>query len=414
MKNFAAKYFERVNTFDSVINTVPKNDLKIIVVIPVFNEPEVDKTLISLMGNIFSEFTAKILFVINSAENTDSKIKKQNILSIELLKRTFKFNSNKNLSIEIIHFPDLPQKMSGVGVARKIGMDEALRIFSALNNPDGIIVSLDADTVTETNYLQEIFNFYSKNLKIHAANINFAHPTSGNEFSKEIYDAIKIYEIDLRYYVEALKFIGFPYSFHTIGSTISCKAKIYAQQGGMVTNQSGEDFYFLQKIIPVSNFSEITKTTVYPSPREANRVIFGTGIAVGEIINEYNFDYPAYKFSSFRILKQFFDKIEFLYNTEISLEKIKVDNILKEYLLKNNFYAKIKEIKNNTKEFDAFRKRFFNWFNAFRIVKFLNFYHEKYTKKGSTMFEANNLLKQINMPTSENPDELLEILRKLQ
>ncbi|NSW95406.1 MAG: hypothetical protein HPY62_11930 [Bacteroidales bacterium] len=37
--------------------------------------------------------------------------------------------------------------------------------------------------------------------------------------------------------------------------------------------------------------------------------------------------------------------------------------------------AKISEIRNNTASPNTFRKRFFEWFNMFRIVKYLNFVH---------------------------------------
>ena len=40
----------------------------------------------------------------------------------------------------------------GVGLARKTGMDEAVRRFDIINNPEGVILSLDADCTVEHNY----------------------------------------------------------------------------------------------------------------------------------------------------------------------------------------------------------------------------------------------------------------------
>ncbi len=37
--------------------------------------------------------------------------------------------------------------------------------------------------------------------------------------------------------------------------------------------------------------------------------------------------------------------------------------------------AKIREIKTNTSGIQSFRKRFFGWFNMFKIVKYLNSVH---------------------------------------
>ena len=39
------------------------------------------------------------------------------------------------------------------------------------------------------------------------------------------------------------------------------------------------------------------------------------------------------------------------------------------------------EIKNNTSGIVSFKKRFFGWFNMFRIVKYLNFVHSDFFEK---------------------------------
>ncbi len=411
MLYFADRYFERVNTFEVEINKEIDKNLSLIVVIPTFNEPEIVKTLQSLLKNKFSGFSVEIIFVVNSAENSSDTIKNQNLISINQLEQEFEQNTNPNLHQTILHFPNLPEKKSGVGVARKIGMDTALTLFQKLNKPNGIIVSLDADTLVESNYFQAIYNHFAKN-KTQAANIAFAHPTSGTDFDENIYQAITIYELYLRYYYQALKYCGFPYFYHTIGSAFCCTAQIYAKQGGMVLNQSGEDFYFLQKIIPVSNFSEIKTTTVFPSPRITDRVVFGTGIAVKQIIEEYKLDFPVYNFNVFDILKDFFDKLEFIYDNK---DTYQTDNKeLNQFLKENNFKEKVEEIKNNVSNFKTFKARFFNWFSAFRVIKFLNFCHNNNYKKSSVVTESQTLLKKININSKSDIKSLLKTYRNIQ
>ncbi|MBN2894093.1 MAG: glycosyltransferase [Bacteroidales bacterium] len=414
MKNFSGKYFERVNNFEQCIFSHSSPDLAVIVVIPVFNEPNVDKTLLSLILNSFSGFSTEIIFVVNSSENSPNSAKKENLKSIDKLNSDFQENKNEKLGLHVLHFQDLEEKKSGVGVARKIGMDEALRRFISINNPQGIIVSLDADTIVEKNYLQSIFDTFNQNKNTQAANIYFEHPTNGYEFPDEIYKAITVYEIYLRYYIEALRYTGFPYAFHTIGSAFCCTAKIYAEQGGMVTNQSGEDFYFLQKIIPVSNFKEISTTTVYPSPRITDRVIFGTGVAVNQIINEYGFDFPTYKFEAFLNLKLLFEQLENLFESNIEISNLNLHKSLETFLISNKFKENLNEIKRNTKNYSNFKNRFFKWFNAFRIIKYLNFAHENYCQKSSAIAEASELLKLLNHKTPNETISLLNIYRKIQ
>ena len=44
----------------------------------------------------------------------------------------------------------------GVGLARKTGMDEAVRRFNQIERPDGVILNLDADCQVEKNYFVSV------------------------------------------------------------------------------------------------------------------------------------------------------------------------------------------------------------------------------------------------------------------
>ncbi|MBN2663001.1 MAG: hypothetical protein JXR68_05075, partial [Bacteroidales bacterium] len=351
--------------------------------------------------------------VVNSSVSSSQEVKYQNNKTIIEINEFTKINKNHNIEVKVIEALNLPEKSAGPGLARKIGMDLALKYFNSINLSSGIIVSLDADTTTQNNYFQAINDFFKQNYKIEAANIRFEHPTQGAKFSAETYRAIIIYELYLRYYIQALRHIKFPHAYHTIGSAFAVKADVYAKQGGMVLNKSGEDFYFLHKIIPNGNFGIINNTCVFPSPRITNRVIFGTGIAVEQIINKYNFIYPAYSLKSFLILKDFFDTIDILYEYNFKNVAKNLDEILSDFLFNNDIENVLTEIKQNTKNKENFIKRFFNWFNGFRVIKFLNHYH-LYHKKENVYLEANKLIKILNYTEFNNEKELLMIYRKIQ
>lgn len=410
---FADNYFTKVKNYvkDYNLNLIKKYNL--IVVIPTYNEPDFLVCLRSLYANIFHDFNVLLLIIVNSPVLSSQHIVEQNKKTIEEINNFTNTHHHQNLDIEIIRARNLPKKISGPGLARKIGMDLALQYFNSVNLTSGIIVSLDADTTMQPNYFQVINDFFKKNDKIEAANIKFEHPTKGEIFSEQTYRAITIYELYLRYYVQALRYIKFPHAYHTIGSAFAVRADIYAKQGGMVLNKSGEDFYFLHKIIPNGKFGVIKNTCVFPSPRITNRVIFGTGIAVEQIINKYNFSYPAYTLNSFLILKDFFEKIEKLYQPNFEITDIELNAILYDFLIKNNIPKVIAEIKQNTKNIENFKKRFFYWFNGFRVIKFLNFYHLQ-TKKENIIIEANKLLKLLNYNNIEKEGELLEKYKELQ
>src|SRR5262249_26021974 len=160
-----------------------------------------------------------------------------------------------------------------------IGMDEALRRFDAVERPGGVIVGFDADCRCERNYLTAIERHFERNSNSPGCSIYFEHPLNG-PLEPAIYEAIAEYELHLRYYVQALRFGGFPHAFHTIGSSMAVRAGVYRKQGGMNKRKAGEDFYFLHKIIPLGGFTNLVETRVIPSPRASDRVPFGTGKAV--------------------------------------------------------------------------------------------------------------------------------------
>jgi len=163
----------------------------------------------------------------------------------------------------------------GVGTARKLGMDRAL---SLLAQAGGIIVSLDADTRVEANYLASIQRQF-REVGQSAAVIAYAHDFPAAEGLRE---AVVSYELYLRYHELGLCFAGSPYAFHTIGSATACTAGAYAAAGGMNQREAGEDFYFLQELAKTGRVSRITDTTVRPSARASHRVPFGTGAYIAK------------------------------------------------------------------------------------------------------------------------------------
>jgi hypothetical protein len=60
---------------------------------------------------------------------------------------------------------EMPQNLGGVGMARKIGMDMALRLLKKSSTPRNLILSLDADTLVQNNYLSAINNYFTQKVK---------------------------------------------------------------------------------------------------------------------------------------------------------------------------------------------------------------------------------------------------------
>jgi len=404
-------YLERQNGFARGITKNPSSKLKYCIVIPCYNEPTLMDTVKSIKNGIPISHDTEIIVVVNSPEGADNKSIRQNEITIDQIKKWQLENNTQNLSLYYLNKSETPYKLAGAGLARKTGMDEAINRFRMVKNPDGVIISLDADTICSKNYLWQIDQFYTQYPNANGCSINFEHQLSDIGDNK-LREAIAQYELYLRYYVESLRMTGFPFSFHTVGSCFTVKANAYCKQGGMNTRQAGEDFYFLQKLFYLENYYELNSAFVYPSARISDRVVFGTGPAIqkiywnGEPLNVYCLD-------SFLIFKDFFEiVIGYYYNPKNCL--IQIENLPKVFRVYiNNFKTKdkLEEIKRNVNSPENFTKRFFRTFNNFFVVKGLNYMHLHEFDKKPIASAVNDLFKMKGEKHVAPTLSILEILR---
>ena len=370
-------YLQQRVLYPPLISPKPSLNLGIVVVIPAYKEPYLLLSLMSLKRCHLPQSDIEVIVVINDAEGESKEIKEQNIALLEQATRWSQSNSTPRLRFRILYKDDLPNKFAGVGLARKIGMDEACYRFEKINQSNGIIVCFDADSLCEKNYFQAIEAHFNKHPKIAACSIHFEHSLFGAEFEPAIYQAITDYELHLRYFINAQAWAGAPYAFQTIGSAMAIRSNYYQQQGGMNRRKAGEDFYFLHKFISLGKCNNLIATTVIPSPRISDRVPFGTGKAIGDILANDGM-YQTYPPTIFKDLKELFGNIQAFYTSATNWESLLSSDCLKAYLLSQAFEEKIIELKSNTSNLASFTKRFFQWFNAFQLMKFANFARAEY------------------------------------
>lgn len=352
-------YFERYGHPIALLGDfMPLQDTEVIVVIPSFKEAQVDKTVSSLGRCSNPLVGVLVLVVVNEPEQAEDEISSLNDLSEEKL-QTLKTPSWMKLKVVRTV---LPKKKAGVGMARKLGMDEASRLFNKLEK-DGLIICFDADCECEENFLSSVVQAFKQN-QLNGAISFFEHPLVNEEILK--------YELFLRYYIDAERWAGFPYAYQTLGSCMAVKCSVYQKQGGMNQRKAGEDFYFLHKIIPLGGFEEINGTTIYPSARISDRVPFGTGDAIDKISNME--EYLVYHPNSFKDLKELFTQIPKLYKQQ----KVVLPDTITAYHHQNEFEKGLQAALKNSASEKQFRKRFFEWWNAFRCLKFLHFARDHY------------------------------------
>ncbi|MEE8286034.1 MAG: hypothetical protein V3R72_05015, partial [Gammaproteobacteria bacterium] len=127
--------------------------LGVVVVIPCYDEPDVLQTLESLHHCRRPRGAVEVLLIWNASERDHDDLRHRNQAMIERVHAWRGKHDEPRLRFWTLNFPRLPARHAGVGLARKIGMDEAVARFLAAGNPHGIVASLDADCTCDSNYL---------------------------------------------------------------------------------------------------------------------------------------------------------------------------------------------------------------------------------------------------------------------
>ena len=347
------------------------NNHKAFVIIPVYQDFMIFNTLKSINETITpSKINPAIIIVVNHPENSPDKVVKKNKIIFDKLNTL-----TLNYPLYVLTAYDIRKKEAGVGFARKVGMDTASYYFFQNNISDGLLISLDADTLVAQNYFVTIEKHFFTYQECRGISLYYEHLFLNNDL---INKAISQYELYLRYYVTMLRHIDFPFAFHTIGSAFVVRYQDYILQGGMPKKQGGEDFYFLNKIMLGGNYCDLTSTTVYPSARPTQKTPFGTGKTIYTLTKSPDSHLKTYNTEAFYLLKSVFENHIKLFETK-DCENYINNNIenkkVNEFLSGIEFCKHINLILQNTKNKKTFRKAFFTWFNGFKAVKLLNFLH---------------------------------------
>ncbi|HHB78397.1 MAG TPA: hypothetical protein ENK85_04105 [Saprospiraceae bacterium] len=348
-----------------------------IVCLPVLNEPRLIRTLESLaQAKANYPYNVLILILFNHSATADQAVKESNQAAYLHFAQAIRPMVNPRFSIQA-HLLALPKKHAGVGLARKILMDEGVRLFALAENKEGILAAMDGDSTVAPNYFQAIDDFFRRHPKLEAASIHYEHPLPKNERERR---AIIQYELHLRYFVEAQKMAGLPTAYQTIGSSMAVRQSAYQLQGGMNRRKAGEDFYFLQKFARKGTLGNLNETTVYPSARISDRVPFGTGRAMGRLLaSDSTLDTHA--LIIFDQIKLLLDGMPAIWNYTVEqIEQFRqsMPPAVQAFLAENGFLERVLDAQKNTASPAAFLKRFYNWFDGFTMMKYVHFARDHY------------------------------------
>jgi len=400
---FADAYLVRAGLREELIENKPRSTLEIIVTIPVYHESGLERCLDSLFKCDTSGIRGEVIVLVNAPADSPAGILEKNRKTYHDVLTLIRSHPHPDLDCHLLLDHTFSNKEAGVGTARKILMDEAVRRFSSLDRPEGIIASMDADAVVEENYLQTLTGFFRKHHP-DGCSVYFEHPLSGPGYSEDTYRAVMQYELHQRYYLQSVRSTGYPHAFHTVGSCFAVRADIYCKEGGMNRRKGGEDFYFIQKVAQRGNFRECNGTRVVPSPRPSDRVPFGTGPVVKRLLEYPGSPLFSYDPRPFTMLRKLFDEMEMMYSgvdpnhlklfaesrgepsarrSQSSFRKKSQRNplahpsLLLDFLADQEFGEALAEMRKHAASPASFRKRFWRWFNMFRILKFIHFARQR-------------------------------------
>lgn len=368
------------------------NQHQISVIIPIKNEfPDFFSTLESLNQSWLSfcetSFCEKssckkekilVILVVNALKDDNPKVIENNKKLIEALEEAKNQQKYEGLDFFTINLNPpmgfLPEKQ-GVGYARKIGMDYAIFLNCK------ILACLDGDTLVAKNYVEALYQF-SKDVKEKGelfAVTDFFHQKAENQFYQK---AIDSYEGFLKFHSKKLEECGTPFYPVALGPTLVSSNYAYCAVNGMNLKVAGEDFYFLQSLIKLQIAdgkclkTKILDTRVFPSSRISDRVLFGTGSRINELVEDAKnmsqscendkilekISYPYYDEWIYDEFKKFFAEK----NPEVTKLKVFLED---ENFLEN--FSKMK--KNYGKSQNRFEAAFHTWFDGLKIIRGIHF-----------------------------------------
>ena len=412
------EYLRKHQLLPFQITAAPDPGLSLVIAIPARDEPDLVLTLESLRRCDRPAEPVEIVVGLNLSEDSPPDALTRHGHQLATAREIAKRHSAPGYRIHVVDHPALPQRQAGVGLARKLIMDEAVARLCAAGRPEGVIACLDADCVVAPNYVRALANHFEKHPKTPACSIYFEHPLETLADNPRRRRGIVCYELHLRYFVHALRYARFPHAFQTVGSSMAVRCDAYQKVGGMNRRQGAEDFHFLSKMLALGAFSELTSTTVYPAPRISHRVPFGTGRAMAEWAESTDpgrLTYPIVAFDCLRTLCRNVGRLREM--PPCAAREIPwLCPDLRRYLDECGFKKRLEEIQANAALPGKFEKRFFRWVNGLRVVKFLNYMRELGQPQDAVERAAASLLQRagvLNSTPPLDPEALLRIYRDL-
>ena len=258
MKDHAGLYLARYAEPEAGRMRSPARSYRYVLSIPAFDETG------DFLERVLPGGAADLLVIV--VANVPDQVSREDAAlarTRQLLDLAGGFERARNVDVTIVDRVNRPiPRRAGVGLARKIGADIALRWIAERRIEMPVIYSTDADASLPAGYFEAA--------RGEAA--GWVYPFVHTSGDADLARRGLMYELSLRYYVNRLEYAGSPYAFHTVGSCLAIDATSYAKVRGFPRRNAAEDFYLLNKLAKVGWIRRLKGPVIEIEARASTRV----------------------------------------------------------------------------------------------------------------------------------------------
>ena len=264
-----------------------------------------------------------------------------------------------------------------VGLARKLGCDIAWRWQLDGAIASDWICSSDADALLPPDYFRRLEDCPVAAV---AATYPFTHVAGPDA---QYNAATALYELRLHHYVLGLEYAGSPYAHHSLGSCLAVRAQAYARVRGFPRRAGGEDFYLLNKLAKLGPITQLAGECILLQSRSSQRVPFGTGPAVREIVaagalGDAELFYHPTCFAALRAVLastgQLYQRPDNAFRALLCEQGIPhtLAQVCEQTLYGMGWPKALQHCRRQGKTREQYLRHFHQWFDAFRTLKFIH------------------------------------------
>ncbi len=424
MQEVTARYLSRYAEREAREELPIKGRYQQVLIVPAFDEPE--DFLARMFQHLHDDVAATLVIaVLNTPDNaTPGEIQRTHKTLSHLAKavtgksklRFVQLQLASAARLDILLIDRIGNRAiparQGVGLARKIGADIALRLVAEATVERPWLYLSDADVVLPAGY------FCTQRDVLSATTGTVLFPFRHVSDDPAIMFQALLYELHIRYYAWGLGGAGSPYAFPSLGSTITVHAQAYAKVRGIPKRNAGEDFYFLNKLAKVAPITLLDSPEIEVAARLSQRVPFGTGPALQKMLEtaeDSGLAFKSYNIRSFAVLKKTLDRLNSFGKADHWHEDPATDDCLANL----GWQTFMQTARNKYPAGRQRLRRVHEWFDGFRTLRFLHLLRADFPDQpllatiGHEMDAISGALPGTISARSNDPAERLAQLRRL-